>query len=101
MDLSTDISGPASSPPRVKASYRQSSFFAETATPRRLRKRAHTFVAEPNDDSRIDRRVLELMERRVTLGEIATEILAVFPAAFRDWEAAMGRVAALSDRYSR
>lgn len=96
----TDIAGPASCP-RVKASYPQSSFFGEAATSGRWRRRAHTFVADLNDDSRIDRHILELMEKKMPLGEIATQILAAFPSAFKDWNAALGRVGMLSDRYSR
>jgi protein arginine N-methyltransferase 1 len=94
----TDVTDVASG--RVKASYRQSSLSAEFLGTR-LHKRADTFVADLNDDARIDREILTLMERKRPLGEIAAEILAAFPSAFTDWNAALGRVGALSDRYSR
>jgi hypothetical protein len=86
---------------RVEASYRQSSLLAEPIGPEQLRKRADTFVANLNDDASIDRRILSLMEQKRPLGEIATEIHAAFPRAFRNWSAALGRVGLLSDRYSR
>lgn len=95
----TDVTEPASG--RSKASYRQSSLFAQLLMSNDLRKRAHTFVVDLNDDSRIDQHILNLMDRRVPLGEIATRILETFPAVFRDWNTAMGRVGRLSARYSR
>ena len=96
----TDIAGPAPSAV-VKVSYQQSSFFGGTAASESWRRRADTFVANLNDDSRIDREILKLMERKRPLGEVATEILTAFPSAFKDWNAALGRVGMLSDRYSR
>lgn len=87
---------------QVKAEYRQSSFAGMLFSPERLRKRAHTFVApELNEDSRIDRRVLELMDEKRTLGEIADKILAEFPSRFKDIYAALTRAGDLSDRYSK
>ena len=85
---------------RIKASYRQSSLLAEFLGSG-LRKRAHNFVADLSDDARIDREILTLMEREVPLGEIASAILAAFPSAFSDWDEALGRVGALSEKYSR
>jgi type I protein arginine methyltransferase len=82
-------------------SYRQSSLLAELLGPELLRKRADTFVADLNDDARIDRYILDLMGRKTPLGEIATAVMANFPSAFSDWNAALGRVGALSGRYSR
>ncbi len=41
------------------------------------------------------------MGRQMPLGEIATEVLKAFPSAFKDWNAALGQVGVLSDRYSR
>jgi len=97
---STDVSEPV---PCSKAgvSYRQSTFFGDTAGARRWRRRAHTFVAAAGRDATVDRLILELMDRRMPLGEIASEILIAFPSIFRDWETALGRVGELSDRYDR
>ena len=86
---------------RASVSYRQSTFFGDTAGSGRWHRRAHTFVPDTGRDARIDRLILELMDRKMPLGEIATEILAAFPSIFRDWHTALGRVGELSDRYGR
>ena len=93
-DLTDSVTG------RLKASFRQSSLLAELLGPA-LRKRAHTFVPDLSDEGRIDRQVLDLMDRGMPLGDIAAAILRAFPSAFNDWHAALGRVGLLSDRYSR
>jgi protein arginine N-methyltransferase 1 len=84
----------------VKASFRQSSMIADFLGAE-LHKRAHTFVADLGEESKIDRSILKLMARKMPLGDIATEILRTFPSAFKDWNAALGQVGLLSDRYSR
>jgi hypothetical protein len=67
-----------------KARYRQSTFNAALLSRERLRKRAHSFVPVPNKDWQIDRRVLELMDRNLTLNEIARALRSEFPAWFKD-----------------
>ncbi|MGB7218036.1 MAG: 50S ribosomal protein L11 methyltransferase [Vicinamibacterales bacterium] len=89
-----DVSG------REKVAYQQSSWLAARPDRERLRKRADTFVARPNEGARIDRCILDLMHQRLPSGEIATRILEAFPASFKDWDAALTRVGDLSDRYS-
>jgi protein arginine N-methyltransferase 1 len=85
----------------VKTHYRQSSFLAQPFGRRQLRKRAHTFVPDLDDDGRIDGWILEMMGRKLPLGEIAARLLAEFPSYFRSWDAALTRLGDLSDRYSR
>lgn len=85
----------------AKVAYRQSSWLAAPVTTERLRKRADTFVPDLSDDARIDRRILELMERRLPLREIATEIHAAFPDLLENWDAALTRAGMLSERYSK
>jgi hypothetical protein len=94
----TDVT--AASTGSIKASYRQSSLLAEFPAPD-LHKRAHTFVADLGEEWRIDQHILALMDRKMPLGEIATEVLKAFPSAFKDWNAALGQVGVLSDRYSK
>jgi hypothetical protein len=55
----------------------------------------------PNEDSRIDRRIIALMDEKLTLGEIGSRILAEFPSRFKDWYAALTRAGDLSERYSK
>lgn len=85
---------------RLKTEYRQSSFGAFPMSPDRLRRRAHEFVPGLNEDARVDRRVLELMDEHLTLGEIGRRLLEEFPGRFKDWHAALTRAADLSERYS-
>jgi protein arginine N-methyltransferase 1 len=86
---------------RVKAEFRQSTFNGAALSPDRLRKRAHTFVPEPNEDSRIDGLVLDLIRKKLSLDEIAKALLAQYPASFKNWNAALTRAADLSERYSK
>ncbi len=84
-----------------KARYRQSTFNSTQLARERLHKRAHTFVPVPNKDGQIDRRVLELMDRNLTLDEIAKTLQFDFPTRFKDWDAALTRAGDLSEKYSR
>lgn len=85
---------------REKARYRQSTFSGAPLASERLRKRAHSFVPVPNKDWQIDRRVLELMDRNLTLDEIARALRSEFPTLFKDWNAALTRAGDLSEKYS-
>jgi protein arginine N-methyltransferase 1 len=85
----------------MKATYRQSTFFGAPLSQDRLRRRGHAFVAAPNEDSHIDRRIIALMDEKLALGEIGSRILAEFPSRFKDWYAALTRVGDLSERYTK
>jgi hypothetical protein len=84
-----------------KARYRQSTFNDAPLSRERLHKRAHSFVPVPNEDWQVDRRVLDLMDRKLTLDEIANALVVEFPARFKDWNAALTRAGDLSEKYSR
>ena len=81
--------------------YRQSTFLAAPLTPARLRRRAQDFRPALGEEGRIDRMALERMDGGASLGEIARALHAAFPARFATWEAALTRVAELSDAYAR
>ena len=85
----------------VKAHYRQSTLAGATLSPERLRRRAAGSVPAPNQDWRIDSKLLELIGRGISLGEIATALLAEFPAQLKDWSVALARAADLSEKYSK
>lgn len=85
----------------VKAEFRQSTFNGAVPSPEHLRKRAHRFVPELNEDSRIDSLVLDLMRQKHSLDEIAKTLLAEYPVRFKNWNAALTRAADLSERYSK
>ena len=86
---------------RVKAEFRQSSFKGAPLSPDRLRKRAHRFVPEPNEDCRIDSFGLDLMRQKLSLDEIAKALLAEYPVRFKNWNAALTKAADLSEQYSK
>lgn len=86
---------------RVKAQFRQSTFYARAMSPARLRKRAHTFVPETNEDFAIDSLALDLMRRKLSVGKIAEAIHREYPSRFKSWNAALTRAANLSERYSK
>jgi protein arginine N-methyltransferase 1 len=86
---------------RQKATYRQSTWLAASLTPEKLRRRAGTFVPTPGDDARIDRCILELMDQKMSLGEMAAKVAAAFPLSFRSTDVALARVGWLSQRYSK
>ena len=86
---------------RLKSEFRQSTFNGVPVSRDRLRKRGSRFVPDLNEDSRIDRLVLDLVDQRLPLDEIAKALLAKYPARFKNWNAAMVRAADLSERYSK
>jgi type I protein arginine methyltransferase len=86
---------------RAKAEYRQSTFNSTPISTERMHKRAQSFVPTPNEDSQIDRMVLDLMQQKLALDEIAKTLTAEFPARFKNWDDALARVGDLSVRYSK
>jgi type I protein arginine methyltransferase len=86
---------------RIASEFRQSTFSGVPFAPDRLRKREHRFVPEPNEDYWIDRRVLDLMQQKLSLDEIAKALVAEFPVRFRNWGAALTKAANLSAQYSK
>jgi protein arginine N-methyltransferase 1 len=86
---------------QVKASYRQSTFIGATLSREQLRRRAAGFVPEPKQDWLVDSRAMSLIGSGITLGEIASALLAEFPARFKNWNAALAKAADLSETYSK
>ena len=84
----------------IKAAYAQSTLQGTPISRERLRKRGHIFVPTTNDNVRIDRRILELMDDGLTVGDIAARVLSEYPLRLKDWTAALTRVGDLSERYS-
>jgi protein arginine N-methyltransferase 1 len=86
---------------RTTHSFRQSTFNGAALSIDTLRRRAETYVADLSDWARVDRRVLELMDARLAIGEIADTIVVEFPRVVHDRKLALTRVGALSERYAR
>ena len=84
-----------------KVRFSQSTFKAAAVSLERLRKRGNSFVPSANEDCLIDRRVLEMIERRQSLEEIAQVLMKEFPARFAGHNKALSRAADLSEKYSR
>lgn len=88
-------------PGRVKADFRQSTFFGEPVAPASLRKRASNNRPKLDEDGQIDRLILDLMDGDTVSEQIARRVQERFPARFAKWQAALARVGELSLRYSR
>ena len=95
----SDITMGADSP-RTLVSFRQSTFQGAPVSPENLRKRAQTFVPTLNEDSRIDRVILQQMADGLPLGQIARNLLGQFSHRFPTWQNALDHVAGLSTKYS-
>lgn len=81
--------------------FEQSTFLGMPLSSDTLRRRAASYVARVDDDARIDRVALGLMEEGHALGAIGHELLARFPARFARWEDALAHAGELSIRYGR
>ena len=81
--------------------FRQSTFHAEPVSPRRLAARAASHVAVLGAEGRVDRFILESLDSRRSLGDIATQVRTLFPDRFARWEEALARVGDLAERYAR
>jgi hypothetical protein len=84
----------------LRAEYRQSTFLGAPFSAERLRKRADAFVARPNMDAKIDRRILDLMDEQRSLGSIAETVWREFPARFRNRDAALTWAGDLAEKYA-
>jgi protein arginine N-methyltransferase 1 len=86
-------------PTKVKASFRQSTFFGLPLSPAQLRKMADIHVPSVNEEGRIDRFILELMDGRNGLGEIALQVASRYPSRFPTAQKALSRLSELSLKY--
>jgi protein arginine N-methyltransferase 1 len=82
-----------------RASFTQSTFFGAPLSPVTLQRSAASYRPTLNGDGRITRRVLELMDGGVSVGEIAGRIVDEFPARFPHAQEALDYVANLSRQY--
>jgi protein arginine N-methyltransferase 1 len=83
-----------------KAAFTQSTFYGWPASQAALRKRASSTVPVLSEDGRIAQSVLESMNERLPLGEIARQIAADFPGRFARPHEALDFVVELARRYS-
>lgn len=85
---------------REKSALTQSTFFGSPLDPEQMRKRAEHHVPVLNADGAVDRLILTLMDRRLSLGAIARDVSNQFPQVCPTWHDALTRVSDLSDKYS-
>lgn len=84
---------------RVKAEFKQSSFFGAPLSPRRLGKRATEYVPAMNEDGEIAKMVLECMCDGMCLEEIARSLSMRFVSRFPTRQDALIHAADLSEIY--
>jgi protein arginine N-methyltransferase 1 len=97
----TDVIDTADRSNRSTQAFSQSTFKGTPWSLETLRSRAASFVPEPAGWMAVDRRVLELMDGRRSIGELADEILNAFPRLVKNRTDALTRVSQLSARYAR
>jgi protein arginine N-methyltransferase 1 len=94
----TNIHAHASHPERR---FQQSTFQGANFTPESLRRRAADFVPSLSAEGRADRWLLQSMDGKASLQQIAQAAAQRFPAIFRRWEDALHRAAELAAEFSR
>lgn len=86
---------------RLKADFKQSTFFGKPISPARLRKGAASHVPTLNDKGRLEHFILSRMDGQRSLEEIARAVAEQFPQNYADWQKALDIVAELSRKFSR
>jgi len=86
---------------KIKANFKQSTFFALPLSPVQLRKTSAKYIPTLNDEGKIDRLILELLDTGTELGTISNKLLEQFPNYFGSWQDALTRVGNLSQKYSK
>lgn len=79
----------------------QSTLYGVPLGAKQLPRGAASHVPVLSQEGEIDLYVLARMQESMPLGDIARELLARFPSAFRDGNAALGRAGELSRKYSQ
>lgn len=81
--------------------FRQSTFHAANFAPQYLQRRAAEFVPALSETGEAERWILQAMDGKASLKEIALEAAKRFPRLFSGWEEAFRHAAELSGKYSR
>ncbi len=96
----TEIASP-DNPDTVVARFDQSQLAGTVISPAKLRKRASSYVPRLSEEGRMEQRMLELMDGRASLEEIARKLTVEFPGRFSRWQDALTAAGELAARYSR
>lgn len=87
-------------PNKIKADFKQSSFYSSHFSLSNMRKRAANHIPRLNEDGLIDFHIMNLMDQGVTLENISHKIVEKFPERFRDLYQALAYIGELSIKYS-
>jgi len=94
----TKICGDATDAARC---FQQSTFQGANFTPQSLRRRAADFVPSLSEEGQANRWLLQAMDGKASLQEMAHVAAERFPAIFPRWEDALHRAAELARQFSR
>jgi protein arginine N-methyltransferase 1 len=86
---------------RMKANFRQSTFFGAPVSPAKLKRREAGFIPPATREAEIDRLCLSLVNGETPLGNIARQLRERFPERFPRWEDALTHVGDLLRRYDQ
>jgi protein arginine N-methyltransferase 1 len=88
-------------PRKIEAEFKQSNFFGLPLSPGQLQKQACSYLPTLNENGEIDRFILDSMDGRTSLGDIANSITARYSSRFPTYNDALTRIGELSTKYSR
>jgi protein arginine N-methyltransferase 1 len=94
----TEICGDTNDPGRC---FNQSTFQGANFTPQTLRRRTADFVPSLPEEGQADRWLLQAMDGKTSLQQMAQAAAERFPKIFPRWEDALHRAAELAERFSR
>ena len=83
----------------AKPPFRQSTFFGSDFSLAELRTSASQFQPKLNEDGRIQRHILSLMEGTTSLEAISHDLVKNFPDRFRRWQDAFNLVSSISRNF--
>lgn len=92
---STDATG------KDRERFDQSTLAGSVLSLTQLRKQSADHVPQLSGEGLLDRKILEMMDGRVTLEEISRKLVSEYPERFSGWQDAMKFASALSRKYSR
>lgn len=81
--------------------FEQSTFQGANFTPQALRRRAADYVPTLSEDGQVDRWLLQAMDGKTSLQQMAQAAAERFPSVFPRWEDALHRAAELTRQFSR
>jgi hypothetical protein len=81
--------------------FQQSTFQGANFTPQSLRRRASDFVPSLSEEGQANRWMLQAIDGKASLQEIAQAAAKKFPQMFPRWEDALHRAAELAAQFSR